>query len=94
MQMREDRYKAVGSPVDVGLLGFIANEGIAIQDKLVERENNHDLKLWIPFSSDRKCMTVAYALNKGDLTRLIVKGAPEVVVPMCTSQLDSYANRS
>ncbi len=94
MQMKEDRYKAIGSPVDVGLLSFIASEGIAIQDKLVERENQHDLKLWIPFSSDRKCMTVAYALNKGQTTRVIVKGAPEVVIPMCTSSLDSYAQVS
>lgn len=91
MQMEHDRYKAKGSPVDVGLLQFVAAEGVPIQDKLVERENQHDLKLWIPFSSDRKCMTVAYALDKGGVTRVIVKGAPEIVVPMCTGQLDSYA---
>lgn len=39
-------------------------------------------------------MTVAYALNKGQTTRVIIKGAPEIVVPLCTGALDSYAQAS
>jgi magnesium-transporting ATPase (P-type) len=45
--------------------------------------------LWIPFSSDRKRMTVAYALND-NVVRLVVKGAPEYVVPMCNSKLNDF----
>ena len=36
-------------------------------------------------------MTVAYTLKDyPDIVRLVVKGAPEYIVPMCTSKLDSY----
>ena len=35
-------------------------------------------------------MTVAYTLKDyPDIVRLVVKGAPEAIVPMCTSKLDS-----
>ena len=46
--------------------------------------------LWIPFSSDRKRMTVAYALKGDNTVRLVVKGAPEYVVPMCNSKLNDF----
>ena len=61
-----------------------------MQEKLIEREQHQTLMLWIPFSSDRKRMTVAYTL-KGEnshIVRLVVKGAPEFIVPMCTSKLN------
>ena len=35
-------------------------------------------------------MTVAYTLKDyPDIVRLVVKGAPETIIPMCTSKLDS-----
>jgi magnesium-transporting ATPase (P-type) len=37
-------------------------------------------------------MTCAYALKDNkDIVRLVVKGAPEYIVPMCGSKLDSFA---
>ena len=90
MQMKNENYKPIGSPVEVGLLQLLSNNGINVQEKLIEREQHQELKLWIPFSSDRKRMTVAYTL-KGEnshIVRLVVKGAPEFVVPMCTSKLN------
>jgi magnesium-transporting ATPase (P-type) len=60
MQMSGTEYKPVGSPVEVGILNLLLSSGVSVQEKLVERERDHILHLWIPFSSDRKRMTVAY----------------------------------
>ena len=98
MQMdNKNDYKPVGSPVEVGLLKMLVNRGIAVQEKLNERErevegeNCYKLMSWIPFSSDRKRMTVAYRLRENlDIVRVVVKGAPESVIPMCSSKLDSF----
>ena len=43
----------------------------------------------IPFSSTSKRMTVAYKLPDQEIVRIIVKGAPEYIVPLCTLELDS-----
>ena len=66
----------------------------------------------IPFSSERKRMTVAYGLPANwnsnarsaedilraqqnqfntEFVRVVVKGAPEYVIPLCTSELDQAA---
>jgi len=88
MQMQGESYKPIGSPVDVGLLQLVSAQGIAVQDKLIERERDYTLKLWIPFSSDRKIMTTAYQLaDDPETVRVFVKGAPERIVGLCSSQL-------
>lgn len=91
MQMKEERYEPVGSPVDVGLLNFIGSHGnLSVQELMVEREREYGLKLWIPFSADRKCMTVAYRLKEDpNIVRLVMKGAPEVVVRRCSGRMDN-----
>lgn len=92
MQMDGVQYKPVGSPVEVGLLNLLLTSGVSVQEKLIERERDFGLQLWIPFSSDRKRMTVAYSLKDNtDIVRLVVKGAPELIVPLCNSKLDSFA---
>lgn len=62
---------------------------------MVQREVMYECVLKIPFSSDRKRMTVVYRLPTNELgdpsrpdVRIVVKGAPEVVVPLCHRQLD------
>ena len=92
MQMAGTEYKPTGGSVEVGILNLLLNSGVSVQEKLIERERDHILQLWIPFSSDRKRMTVAYTLKDSpDTVRLVVKGAPEYIVPMCNSKLDSFA---
>lgn len=94
MQMNSTNdYIPVGSPVEVGLLKMLISRNIAVQDKLMEREREgegcYKLMTKIPFSSERKRMTTAYRLNdRPDTVRIIVKGAPEYVVPMCTTKLN------
>ena len=96
MQMKGVNYKPSGSPVEVGLLNFLLSKGVNVQEKLIERESEGvSLKLWIPFSSDRKRMTVAYTLaDQPDTVRLVVKGAPEFLVRMCSTKLDSFKQPS
>lgn len=90
MQMQGPEYKPRGSPVEVGILNMLLSSGVSVQDKLIERERDHLLQLWIPFSSDRKRMTVAYTLkDHSDYVRLVIKGAPEVIVPLCSHKMDS-----
>ena len=62
---------------------------VPIQSILVERERKYKLKTVIPFSTERKMMTVAYELPGSSKVRVVVKGAPEVVVPKCTHSLGS-----
>lgn len=96
MQMRQidevARYTPVGSPVEVGLLKFVSSQGKSVQDMLVERERNFQLQTWIPFSSDRRCMTVAFKIQEEgqEFVRVIMKGAPETVIPKCVGKMDSY----
>ena len=92
MEMGDDEHKYIpsGSPVEVGLLKFLIENEFPIQDELVNRERNFKLETMIPFSSERKKMTVAYRLPGGDGTvRVVVKGAPEYIIPACTKELDS-----
>jgi len=92
MQMSGTEYKPTGSPVEVGILNLLLQSGVPVQEKLVERERDHILQLWIPFSSDRKRMTVAYSLkDQPDRVRIVIKGAPEYIVPLCNSKLNEFA---
>lgn len=91
MQMQGEQYRPVGSAVEVGLLQMLCDLGVPVQEKLIERERDYTLQLWIPFSSQRKRMTTAYTLKDyPDIVRLVVKGAPEHIIPMCTSKLNSF----
>lgn len=58
-----------------------------VHELFVKRERDCHLEATVPFSSGRMCMTVAYKLTEEDgeeKVRVIVKGAPEVVVKMCS----------
>lgn len=93
MQMDKTDYIAKGSPVEVGLIQFVSDLGMAVHDKMVEREDESkfDLKAWIPFSSERKVMTVAYIDKQRDEDNVLVvmKGAPEYVLQKCNRFVDA-----
>jgi magnesium-transporting ATPase (P-type) len=47
----------------------------------------------IAFSSIRKRQVVAIRPSaSSDIVRIVVKGAPEYVMPMCTRHMDEYGN--
>ena len=78
--------------MEVGLFKYLIRQEkeIPIQSILVDRQRRYKLKTMIPFSTERKRMTVAYELPGEDkIVRVIVKGAPEYLVPLCTKEIDS-----
>jgi len=73
-----------GSPVEVALLNFLIDNDEPVQLRLEERERGYKLHTFIPFSSERRLMTVAYQLPHENVVRVVVKGAPEEVMRNCT----------
>jgi len=96
--MNETKFVPKGSPVEVGLLGFVADQGVAVQDRFLDRENENKWKLvaYIPFSSERRVMTVAYINLEEDAgtVKVVMKGAPEEIVSRCTGSFDSFGNEA
>ena len=86
MSDADHKYVPCGNPVEVSLLKFLCNQTVYVQDKMIERERNYKLEAKIPFSSERKRMTVAYRLPGENIVRVVVKGAPESLIPLCVEE--------
>jgi len=82
----------VGNLVEECLLNYLIGLQEPVHRLLIDRDKNYELQALIPFSSDRKRMTVAYRLPDSKVVRLVVKGAPEEVLPRCDKQLDLDLN--
>lgn len=78
----DHKYKPQGNSVEVGLLKYLINNDKPVHELLKQRESQDKLKLFIPFSPIRKRMVVAYQ-SQDEIVRVVVKGAPEYVAPMC-----------
>ncbi|HEX5372794.1 MAG TPA: HAD-IC family P-type ATPase, partial [Aquabacterium sp.] len=70
----------VGDPTETALLAAAARQGLDVHDLIRQQPRQHE---W-PFDADRKRMSTLHAHAKG--WRLCTKGAPEMVLPRCTSQ--------
>lgn len=72
------------------MINFLVQNRISVVDSLEEKENKnkYSLRTVIPFSSTRKKMVVAYKISE-ETVRVVVKGAPEEIMLICTKQLDS-----
>ena len=92
MQMDLHNYVPKGGPVEVGLLQFVSESGIAIQERFIDREDESKFKLmaWIPFSSARRVMTCAYIDMEEDenKVKVVMKGAPEEILARCSQGFD------
>jgi len=90
MDDQNQTYKAVGSPVEVGMIGFLVSNRISVIDRLADKENinKYTLRTIIPFSSTRKRMAIAFKISDKTV-RVVVKGAPEEIMILCTHQLNS-----
>ena len=75
LQEEEGRYSIIGDPTE-GALITLAGKAIDTK-KLLDK---HPRIKEIPFTSERKMMSV---INKGNKTELFVKGAPEIILNLC-----------
>jgi len=92
---KKHKYIAVGAPIETALLNFLSDNNMVVQDLFVKREREQKLMASAPFSSARMCMTVAYLISeinndneKVEKVRVVVKGAPEIIVKNCISAKD------
>jgi len=76
-----DGPQRLGDPTELALLDWAAEAGLDTADLRVRRPRLAE----VPFTSERKRMTTLHAFDGG--RRLLVKGAPEVLLPLCTRRL-------
>lgn len=86
-------YEPVGNGTEVGMLRFLQENDISVQDLLSQRQRESEHECSLPFNTYRKRQTTVIRPYKGcDIVRVVVKGAPEVVMPFCTKMIDSQGN--
>jgi len=76
-----DHVQRLGDPTELALLDLAARQGTVPAD-LRARHGRQDE---VPFDSDRKRMSTVHEID--GRRRLLVKGAPDVVLPLCTRRL-------
>jgi Ca2+-transporting ATPase len=74
-----DKWSVVGDPTEGALVV------VAMKAKLAAATSDRNIEREIPFSSDRKAMSVVVPAEGGGHV-LYTKGAPEVVLGMCTHE--------
>ncbi|KAK3901546.1 Ca2+-transporting ATPase [Staphylotrichum tortipilum] len=82
------RSPFVGTKTETALLDF-ARTRLAMGPLSIERANHHTVQIF-PFNSRQKCMGSVIQLADGTY-RLLVKGAPEVVLAQCTTTIPEPA---
>jgi len=76
-----DGPQRLGDPTELALLDWAAEAGLDTADLRARRPRLAE----VPFTSERKRMATLHAFDGG--RRLLVKGAPEVLLPLCTRRL-------
>ena len=81
------KYKAEGSCVDKCMLNWLNDIGTDLYEKVVEKQRDLKLETKLPFSPENMKMTVVYRIydrnTETQKIRIVMKGAPEVVVKHC-----------
>mmetsp|Transcript_29300 Transcript_29300/g.21213 ORF Transcript_29300/g.21213 Transcript_29300/m.21213 type:complete len:139 (+) Transcript_29300:1594-2010(+) len=93
MNDEEQKYEPAGNNCEVGMLKFLISQETPVVEMLQAKSKTGIRHTVIPFSPERKIMTVAYQVN-GEFSPVdvVIKGAPEEIVPLCTSMMDSSNN--
>jgi magnesium-transporting ATPase (P-type) len=96
VEMSDDgKYVPAGNGTEVALLKFLQENNMPIQDLLSKRERAGILETHIPFGPIRKRQLVVIRPSpKDQYVRVVVKGAPEYVMPMCNSILNASGQRA
>ncbi|KAF1353052.1 calcium-translocating P-type ATPase [Lizonia empirigonia] len=81
----EGRQVFVGSKTETALLQ-LAKDHLGLLS-LPETRDNEKIEYMMPFDSSKKCMAAVVKLKTGGY-RMVVKGASEILVGMCSQQAD------
>lgn len=86
VEMSDDAmYIPTGNGTEVGLLKFLFDNDFHVEELYINKERNTIMETNIPFGPIRKRQVVAVRPTRdAEYVRVIVKGAPEYVIPMCT----------
>jgi len=79
------RYVPDGNAVDKCMFNWLNNIGVPVYEKIVQRQREFELETKLPFNPNTKKMTVVYKIKERgqEFVRIVMKGAPEVVVQKC-----------
>jgi magnesium-transporting ATPase (P-type) len=84
------KYSPEGNGTEVGMLRFLQENDIEVQDLLAKRHREGEHECSIPFGPIRKRQVEVIRPYKGcDYVRVVVKGAPEYVIQHCTKALST-----
>jgi len=81
IQTVDGETRRFGDPTELALVDFATDEGIDVDDL----RDQHPRLGEVPFDSDRKRMSTVHDLDGA--RRLLVKGAPDVLLPLCTRRV-------
>ena len=79
-----DPFKVIGDPTEVALLVLGAKAGLTLETT----EKTWSKEFVFPFDSDRKMMSIIASTKSDKSYRIMVKGAPEVLIERCTQITD------
>jgi len=85
IQAVDGQTRRFGDPTELALVDFADRQGAGVDD-LRER---HKRLGEVPFDSDRKRMSTVHEID--GRRRLLVKGAPDVLLPLCTHRVAGEA---
>ncbi len=77
-----DQWKIIGDPTEGAMLVLAEKAGVATS----EMRKNFPRKAELPFSSEAKLMATQNIIHGKNI--VFLKGAPESLLPMCSSELD------
>lgn len=80
----------VGNKTETAMLNFAAEIG---SNSFENVRQQHPVEQVYPFSSERKAMATVICLSPGELYRMHVKGASEIIVGLCSSILTMDGKR-
>jgi Ca2+-transporting ATPase len=83
-------YTPTGNKTEVAMLNFLYAAGQEPHTLISERQKDSEIECVIPFNPYSKSQLTVTRVNKGDdKVRVVLKGAPEVVIDHCSHTLNT-----
>jgi len=82
-------YEPKGQPIEVGMIQFLIDNEEDVQNIFINRNRYTPKIVQLPFDQALKRKIVVRQINGNpEYVRVYVKGAPELIVPMCEETLN------